>query len=334
MTFHRCTKMGLLLLLSLLPLVLTRGFAISSPLKQSHGVLKQQNRRIPSSECSVVVELLRGGGRNDAPDTRVTRRNMSSAEEATPATTNNKKRNIAIGAIITAVIALLGYEYRVPLSAAFNKEALQQNVLKLLHSFHGDWRGVVAYGCGMAVWELFGMSTIPVETAAGMVFGFKVGFLASACGKLAGAVMGFVLGKTVLKGFIGHRLEKNKTIQLIHDHVNQNPYKVALLLRYSLLPEFVKNCGASLFPPITTLMFTGSVILHGWMYTACWTYLGVDTARRLETPGLPADRLAQFGVLWATVVGMVFTPIVMAWWIRDMQTSELNVIDDEGKKKS
>ena len=337
--------MGLLLLLSLLPLVVTRGFAISSPLRQSYGLIKDENRRIPPriphSKKNAVELLLRGGG-DGSNNKRIARRYKSSTNDASSSDvspSSNKNRNIAIigAAFVTAsLLLIIGYEYRAPLASFFNKEALQHRVLTLLHSFHGDWRGVVAYSCGMAVWELFGMSTIPVETAAGMVFGMKQGFLASAMGKLAGALAGFLLGKTVLHGFIGHRLEGNKIINLIHNHVNQNPIKVAMLMRYSLLPEVVKNCGASLFPPIKTWMFVLSIVLHGWIFTACWTYLGVDTARRLETPGLPVDRLAQFGVLWATVVGMILTPILMAWWIRDMQQSELNVIDEnnDGKKKS
>jgi uncharacterized membrane protein YdjX (TVP38/TMEM64 family) len=331
--------MSLLLLLTLLPLVVTRGFAIHSPhLQRITHFQAQNNKRIPYNKNAatdavldqIIARAAAGGGRND--DAKLTRRQMSTADEVP--SRSIRKRTIAISAIIAALVATLGYEYRVPLASAFNKEALQQRVLNLLHSFHGDWKGVVLYSSGMAVWELFGMSTIPVETAAGMVFGFKIGFLASATGKLVGAFAGYMLGRTVLSGFIGEKLSKNKTIQLIHDHVNQNPIKVAMLLRYSLLPEFVKNCGASLFPPIQPWMFVLSIVFHGWMYTACWTYLGVDTAARLETPGLPVNRLAQFAVAWATVVGMVLTPIIMAWWIRDMQTSELNVMDENDKNKN
>ena len=231
--------------------------------------------------------------------------------------------------VATAAVAWLGWEYRVPLKAVFNKEALQANVLNLLHSFHGDWRGVVAYSCAMAVWELLGMSTIPVETAAGMVFGFKAAFLASALGKLLGALSAYALGRGVFKKFVLERTKENSVLKLIGGSVASHPFRTSLLMRYSCFPEFVKNCGASLFDPIKTWMFVLSVMLHGWLYTACWTIFGVDTARRLEQPGLPPSRLAKFSVGWATIVGMVLTPLIMAWWIRDMQQSQLNVVDKQ-----
>ena len=235
----RCTKMGLLLLLSLLPLVVTRGFAISSPL---HSIFKQQNnqrrRIIPlQRHHDSVLNLLRGGDNKNT--NKLSRRNMS-AEEASPVN-NKRKRTIAISVAVTCLVAFLAFEYRVPLSAAFDKETLQNNVLTLLHSFHGDWRGVALYVCGMSVWELLGMSTIPVETAAGMVFGFRVGFWASAGGKLLGACMGFILGRTLLQNFIGHRLESNKTIQLI---------RAFFVMKIAMTNAQKARCDATLNSPL------------------------------------------------------------------------------------
>jgi uncharacterized membrane protein YdjX (TVP38/TMEM64 family) len=243
-------------------------------------------------------------------------------------------RKIVIGTVATAAVAWLGWEYRLALKAVLNKEALQERVLTILHSFHGDWRGVVAYSCGMAVWELLGMSTIPVETAAGMVFGFRNGFLASAIGKLAGAVSAYALGRGILKTWVLKKTKENSVLKLIHGSVATHPFRTCLLMRYSCFPEFVKNCGASLFDPIKTWMFVLSVMMHGWLFTACWTYFGVDTARRLEHDGLslPVDRLAKFSVAWATIVGMVLTPLIMAWWIQDMQQLQLKNVVDQPKK--
>jgi uncharacterized membrane protein YdjX (TVP38/TMEM64 family) len=181
----------------------------------------------------------------------------------------------------------------------------------------------------MAVWELFGMTTIPVETAAGMAFGFRRGFVASAVGKMLGAVSGYVLGKTLLHDFVRSKLQDNKVLKLIDGHVQAQPLRTAFLMRYSVLPEAIKNCGASLFPPLKFWMFVTSIMFHGWLYSAVWTYLGVDTARRLEDPHLPVDLLLKFSISAATFVGMILTPLIMAWWIRDMQESELNVIEAE-----
>jgi uncharacterized membrane protein YdjX (TVP38/TMEM64 family) len=87
----------------------------------------------------------------------------------------------------------LGWEYCLALEEVLKKEALQERVLTMMHRFNGYWRGVVVYSCGMAVCELLSMSMIPVETAAGVVFGFRKGFLASAIGKLVGAASAYAL---------------------------------------------------------------------------------------------------------------------------------------------
>jgi hypothetical protein len=47
--------------------------------------------------------------------------------------------------------------------------------------------GVLYYILGFALYETAGFSTVPVETIAGMAFGFKKGALSSATGKLLGA---------------------------------------------------------------------------------------------------------------------------------------------------
>jgi hypothetical protein len=41
-----------------------------------------------------------------------------------------------------------------------------------MHHFNGYWRGVVVYSCGMAMCKLLSMSMRPIQTAAGVVFGF------------------------------------------------------------------------------------------------------------------------------------------------------------------
>ena len=174
-----------------------------------------------------------------------------------------------------------------------------------------------------------GLSTIPVETAAGIAFGFKKGFLASALGKLGGALAAYGLGRTTLKKWVRTKLESNKVLHLIDGSVAANPLRVAMLMRYSCFPEFVKNCGASLFLPIKTWMFVLSIILHGWIFSACWTYVGMDTGRRMADPNLAPDLVAKVAVTFAGIVGIVITPLLMAWWIRDMQQSQLNVVEEQ-----
>ena len=104
---------------------------------------------------------------------------------------------------------VLGWEYCLALEEVLKKEALQERVLTVMHRFNGYWRGVVVYSCGMAVCELLSMSMIPVETAAGVVFGFRKGFLASAIGKLVGAALAYALWRGVLKMWILETSQEN-----------------------------------------------------------------------------------------------------------------------------
>ena len=65
--------------------------------------------------------------------------------------------------------------YRKPLFSVFNKQKLQDYTLHTLQKLNDlpYLYSRLVYTIGMIVWECLGMSTIPVETAAGMVFGWS-----------------------------------------------------------------------------------------------------------------------------------------------------------------
>mmetsp|Transcript_117111 Transcript_117111/g.239576 ORF Transcript_117111/g.239576 Transcript_117111/m.239576 type:complete len:303 (-) Transcript_117111:253-1161(-) len=96
----------------------------------------------------------------------------------------------------------------------FNKEKLQASVVQTLENLNSYpyllSRSI--YIISMALWETLGMSTIPVETAAAMVFGWS-GFYWSGIGKVLGACLAFGLGRGALstvvdkKTIIKHLLE-------------------------------------------------------------------------------------------------------------------------------
>jgi len=54
-------------------------------------------------------------------------------------------------------------------------------------------------------------------------------------------------------------------------------------------------------------------------FTALWTYLGVDAAARLENALLPSNIALQCSLVVAALIGLVGSPLLMAWWIRDMK---------------
>jgi hypothetical protein len=87
-----------------------------------------------------------------------------------------------------------------------------------------------------------------------------------------------------------------------------------------------KNYGSAvLSPPITLWMFAIATLFHGGMFSALWTYLGVDSAARLEsTVPLPADPLLQFLLTLALINGIVISPVSMAYWVRTLQEKSNN----------
>jgi uncharacterized membrane protein YdjX (TVP38/TMEM64 family) len=216
--------------------------------------------------------------------------------------------------------AWLAWIYRDTLSEVFDKEKLQSKTLQILSRLDElpKYRSYSLYILGMAVWETLGLSTIPVETAAGMIFGWN-GIFLSGTGKLLGATLAFSLGRYgPLANWIQQKLGDNEFFQLIKESAEFHPLRVQLLLKLSAFPETIKNYGSGILLPIRFWMFVLGTFIHGWTYSAIWTYLGVDTTKRLQDSTIPADtRLRAL-----LVVALASTPVAMAWWVRDLQKTK------------
>jgi uncharacterized membrane protein YdjX (TVP38/TMEM64 family) len=226
------------------------------------------------------------------------------------------KSKIAILTALGISSSYLVYSHRQQL---FDKHFLQDKTLELLQGANENKFGILYYILGMAAWETIGLSTIPVETAAGIAFGMKRAVMASLTGKLLGAATAFLLGRYVLQHWVRRQLETNDNFQLIEASVAQKPLSTAILLKYSCFPEFVKNFGTALLQPIPLWGFLVATTLHGGPFTCLWSWLGADTALRLKSPDLPANRALQTTLVVAMTVGLVLSPAAMALWIKDLR---------------
>mmetsp|Transcript_33620 Transcript_33620/g.79297 ORF Transcript_33620/g.79297 Transcript_33620/m.79297 type:complete len:355 (-) Transcript_33620:272-1336(-) len=207
----------------------------------------------------------------------------------------------------------------------FNKEKLQTSVVRTLESLN-DLPHMYSrsfYTIAMALWETMGMSTIPVETAAGMVFGWSA-FYWSGLGKVLGACLAFGLGRGALSAIVNEKLSSNAFLKLVQSSTDENPLLVTILIKLSCFPETVKNFGSSMLKPITWWMFVSATAVHGLTFTALWTYLGVDTAARLkDTTGmLPADQRLKTLLTLALINGIVVSPLSMAYWMRTLRQKQ------------
>eukprot|EP00526_Cylindrotheca_closterium_P016452 CAMPEP_0113647454 /NCGR_PEP_ID=MMETSP0017_2-20120614/25116_1 /TAXON_ID=2856 /ORGANISM="Cylindrotheca closterium" /LENGTH=332 /DNA_ID=CAMNT_0000559505 /DNA_START=106 /DNA_END=1107 /DNA_ORIENTATION=+ /assembly_acc=CAM_ASM_000147 len=241
---------------------------------------------------------------------------------AAPAPARNTKKVAILVSVPT--VAYLLWTFREPLGAIFNKEKIQSKTLEILGKLDSlpKFEAYACYVGGMALWEVFGLSTIPVETAAGMVFGWN-GVLLSGSGKLLGAIIAFFLGRYgALAHWIQSKLSSNSFLQLASHSTEDNPLMVAFLMKMSSFPETIKNYGSAILSPIKFWMFVFASLVHGTTFSALWTYLGVDTAARLENTSLPADGRLQFLLGVALFNGIVISPLSMAYWVKSMQKSK------------
>lgn len=232
-----------------------------------------------------------------------------------------------------------------------DKQALQETTLSLLDQLKpdtddpADWfRAYLLYGAAMASWELLGLSTIPVETAAGMVFGFGPAAVSSLTGKLCGAFAAYMLGrKTALRGWMVQQraVQQSTILQLLINSGSSSdtvatsttstatnaarphpPLLTAFLMKFSCFPEAIKNVGSSLIHDIQPWMFLLVTLVHGGAYTLLWTWLGVDTAARLNNAPndvVPTNHGLRVALVASVISGFVLTPLAMVWWVRDLQ---------------
>lgn len=334
------------------------------------GILNGEERRI--SSCSVMQQqTIRGGSRGRSASSTST--STSSSLKTHPQQSlddDSKKTTVSIPSQWSTRLSLAAglvatywlYQERSLWTPYLNKQFLQAKTLEILETLRPTssstdgsipflaWvRALALYSSGMAVWEMAGLSTIPVETAAGMVFGWRLGVLASVTGKITGASMAFALGRTWLAQHVASHdaFAKQPIFQILNDTNNSSstgnvsnkkqhrhpPLMTAFLMKFSCFPELVKNLGSSMIVAIRSWMFLLATMVHGGSYTMLWTWLGVDTAARMKQPDLPVNIPLRWALGMGMFLGIVVTPLVMAWWIRDLQRGITEETQGDNKQK-
>jgi uncharacterized membrane protein YdjX (TVP38/TMEM64 family) len=246
-------------------------------------------------------------------------------------------KRVLFASLSMASIVVL-YNTRTVWLPFFNKERIQTSTIQLLERFRqgNEKRALLQYAGGMACWEMIGLSTIPVETAAGMVFGWK-GAVASGIGKLAGALAAFLVAQVFLQERLRLQLSSNPIFALLLESnqddssasTSRSPWQTSFCLKFSCVPELVKNCGSAVLN-IPWWIFLTVTIVHGWSFTALWTWMGVDAARQLQaTAGQNLPLQISVGI--AMLIGIVGSPLLMAWWIRDLRRTAQPPVTPAGR---
>jgi Uncharacterized conserved protein len=220
--------------------------------------------------------------------------------------------------IISALVITFGFYYKDAITFDLREEiAIRLDSLAALGT-----PGVIIYTLAFILWELTVGVTTPVETAAGMAFGLKNGLIANAVGKTSGAILAFLLGRHVLKGFVQKKLEGNELMELVQDSIAKNPIKVALIWRLSFLPEQVKNFGLAVLP-VKTWHFIAAIMIHGLPFTLLWTFLGNEMGLIVRGVMDSPSRLLKMLLAGVYVFGFFISPTMVGLWIKSLRDEKM-----------
>lgn len=229
-----------------------------------------------------------------------------------------KLKKVIIPVFISALVAILVLKRND--IAAFNLREELATRLDTLASLGTP--GIVIYTVAFMLWELTVGVTTPVETAAGMAFGLKNGIMANAIGKTSGAVLAFLIGRYVLKGFVQKTLEGNELMELVQDSIAKNPIRVALIWRFSFLPEQIKNFGLAVLP-VKTWQFISAVLMHGFPFTLLWTFLGNEMGLIVRGVMDSPSRILKILLAGVYVFGFIISPTMVGLWVKGLRDEKM-----------
>jgi uncharacterized membrane protein YdjX (TVP38/TMEM64 family) len=194
--------------------------------------------------------------------------------------------------------------------------------------------GLVLYTVAFLLWEMTLGMTTPVEVASGMAFGAAPAIITNAIGKTGGAMITFFLAQHIFAERLYSRIHENEMLSLMQESIQEMPLRVALLCRFSPLPEFVKNAGMGVMASSSSSSssnssksripqcFFASLILHGFFFTCLWSCLGAETARVLVN-GQPPSTWLKTLITGATWIG-VAAPVLIGIWIKSLKDKKSN----------
>lgn len=263
--------------------------------------------------------------------------------EAKDPAANKQLLSISKQRIKTTVIAALGiilaqqlishYKHHIP-----TKDEIQSYVLQLVSKIHQKGNiGMAYYVLLLALSEFVGLTTMVVEIAGGMVYGFSTGFRLNAIGKVSGAMITYAVGRTLLYSKIKSQILQHSTatsssakqtsdknskigiiLGLISNSIHHKTFAHSLLLRFSILPQVIKNYTLSVMDPVKWWIFLFVTCLHVLPYTLLWSAVGHDSTLRLQEITGP-NVILNAVLLFVTIFGFVGVPALTAWWIQQMR---------------
>jgi uncharacterized membrane protein YdjX (TVP38/TMEM64 family) len=148
-----------------------------------------------------------------------------------------------------------------------------------------------------------------IGVAAGAVFGLKLGFVVASVSTMAGAMLAFLLSRSVFRPVIARRLERSPRLRNIDRAVGRDGWKLVFLLRMSPVMPFAATSyilGLSAVSRRNYLIGTlGSLpALGGYVFIGSLTDAGLTA---LQTGAGPLH--------WALLAAAVIATVLLTWRI-------------------
>ena len=266
----------------------------------------------PALEQSALEQLRGGGGDNHQKLISI----------------SNKFSKIASLSLTSIIILIMSIQHwgaiKSTFYTVFDTTKFRSAILQTLSDIASMGNsGLLLYTLIFIFWEVCGLPTSVVETAAGMAFGFRRAFLGSFLGKSLGSSLAFALGRTLLSDMVRQKLENVEPFGLIERGVEHHPIRSAFIVRYSVLPQIVKNFGVSMTKPVSYPIFLMTIVVHGFPFSLLWAALGYDSSVRLRASQLgeivPKNYILNGLLVFVTVFGFVVSPAITGWWLADLR---------------
>lgn len=134
------------------------------------------------------------------------------------------------------------------------------------------WTGAAAFFLVYVTATVLGLPATPLTLAAGMIYGPIRGTLLVSPSSVAGALMAFLLGRTLLRNWVNRKIRRNARLALLDDAIGREGWRLVALLRLS--PVFPFNLLNYVLGG--TRVGLGSYLLASWIAMLPATFLYVS----------------------------------------------------------
>jgi uncharacterized membrane protein YdjX (TVP38/TMEM64 family) len=184
------------------------------------------------------------------------------------------------------------------------------------------WLGAAAFGLLYVLVTILSLPALPLTLAAGVVYGPLGGTLLVSPASVAGASLAFILGRTLLRGWVRTRTEGSARFQALDQAIGSEGWRLVALLRLSpVFPFSLLNYALG-----ATGIGLGPYALASWLAMLPGTFLYVSAgAAAGAAAGLaPGQSVAP----WLLYLGLAATLLVtlrVSWIARRALAASLPV---------